>query len=55
MQGVDLANGSRRRRWSADEKAKIVAETFAPGIRVAEVASKYSIAPNLLFALSRCI
>lgn len=53
MQVVDLANGSRRRRWSVDEKAKIVAETFAPGVRVAEVAGKYSIAPNLLFAWRR--
>jgi transposase len=53
MQVVALTNGSRRRRWSGDEKAKIVAETLAPGVRVAEVAGKYSIAPNLLFAWRR--
>jgi transposase len=53
MRVADLASGARRRRWSADEKAKIVAETFAPGATVAEVAGKYSIAPNLLFAWRR--
>jgi transposase-like protein len=33
-----LTGPGRRRRWSADEKARIVAETLAPGARVSEVA-----------------
>jgi transposase len=53
MQVVDLVSGARRRRWSPEEKAKIVAETFAPGATVAEVAGKHAIAPNLLFAWRR--
>jgi len=53
MQVAGSASGARRRRWSADEKARIVAETFAPGATVAEVAAKHAIAPNLLFAWRR--
>ena len=33
-----LTGPGRRRRWSADEKARIVAETLVPGARVSEVA-----------------
>jgi len=53
MQVASVASGARRRRWSAAEKAKIVAETFAVGATVAEVAGKHAIAPNLLFAWRR--
>jgi transposase len=35
-----LTGPGRRRRWSADEKARIVAETLAPGARVSEVARR---------------
>ncbi len=38
----------RRRRWSADEKARIVAESFAPGAIVAEVARRHDVHFNLL-------
>lgn len=31
----------RRRRWTAEVKAAIVAETFAPGATVAEVARRH--------------
>jgi transposase len=53
MRVTDLASGARRRRWSADEKAKIVAETFASGVTVAEVAGKHAIAASLLFSWRR--
>jgi transposase len=53
MQVAGTASGARRRRWSADEKARIVAETFAPGATVAAVAGKHAIASNLLFAWRR--
>jgi transposase len=33
--------GARRRRWSDQEKASIVAESFAPGAVVAEVARRH--------------
>ena len=33
----------RRRRWTAQAKAEIVAETFAPGATVAEVARRHDL------------
>jgi transposase len=33
----------RRRRWTAEVKAAIVAETFAPGATVAEVARRHDV------------
>lgn len=47
------ASGARRRRWSADEKARIVAETLVPGVTMAEVAGKHAIAASLLFSWRR--
>ncbi len=42
MQGAD--GGERRRRsWSADQKQRIIAENFAPGASVAEVARRYGL------------
>lgn len=41
------------RRWSADDEAKIVAETFVSGARMADVAGKHSIEPSLRFAWRR--
>jgi transposase len=36
-----ITGDGRRRRWSDEEKAKIVAASFAPGAVVAEVARRY--------------
>jgi transposase len=39
---VEILTGpGRRRRWSVEEKARIVAETLEPGARVAEVARRW--------------
>src|SRR5258708_17126642 len=43
----------RRRRWSAEEKASIVQETYAPGASVSLVARRHGIAPNQLFTWRR--
>ena len=43
----------RRRRWSAEEKARIVQETYAPGMSVSLVARQHGIAPNQLFGWRR--
>ena len=43
----------RRRRWSKDEKARIVAETLMPGAVVSEVARRHGVAQSLLFTWRR--
>jgi transposase len=39
----------RRRRWSLEEKLRIVAETAQPGIGIAEIARRYEISRGLLW------
>ena len=39
----------RRRRWSATEKLRIVAETEQPGAGIAEIARRYEISRGLLW------
>jgi transposase len=39
----------RRRRWSVDEKLRIVAETEQPGSGIAEIARRYEISRGLLW------
>src|SRR3954452_5714638 len=39
----------RRRRWSAEEKLRIVAETERPGAGIAEIARRYEISRGLLW------
>lgn len=43
-----LSGPERRRRWSASQKARIVAESLAPGVSVAEVARRHDVHANLL-------
>jgi transposase len=43
-----LRGRERRRRWSSSEKARIVAESLAPGAVVAEVARRHAVYANLL-------
>ena len=55
--GIDrveiITSVPRRRRWSAEEKARIVQETWAPGMSVSLVAQQHGIAPNQLFTWRR--
>jgi transposase len=39
-----------RQRWSADDKARIVEETLAPGATVSEVVRRNDIRPQQLFS-----
>jgi transposase len=48
-----LTGPGRRRRWSADEKARAVAETLRPGARVSEVARRWQLCPQQLFGWRR--
>jgi transposase-like protein len=48
---VDVQVGAgRRRRWSGEAKGRIVAESYAPGAVVSEVARRHDISAQHLFA-----
>ena len=57
VRGARQANragvGSGRRRWSAAEKAAIVAESYAVGAKVTEVAARHSLNASVLFTWRR--
>jgi transposase len=51
---VEVLDGvERRRRWSREDKARIVEETLAPGARVSEVARCHGISASLVFTWRR--
>jgi len=51
---IEVINGiGGRRRWSADDKARIVEETIAPGAVVSEIARRYGLTPQQLFGWRR--
>jgi transposase len=53
-QRVEVLTGpGRRRRWSADEKARIVEETLVPGVRVSEVARRWQVCSQQVFGWRR--
>ena len=51
---VEVITGvARRRRWRADEKARIVAESYAPGASATAVALRYGLHRNQIFGWRR--
>ena len=44
-----LTGPGRRRSWSDDEKARFVAETAEPGVKVTEVARRWQVEPQQVF------
>jgi transposase len=44
-----ITGPERRRRWSTDQKRAIVAESFAPGAVVSEVARRADISPGQIY------
>jgi transposase len=44
-----LTGPGRRRKWSDEEKARIVAEAAQPGVVVSEIARRWQVTPQQLF------
>ena len=44
-----LRETRRYRRWTASEKAQILAESFFPGANISEVARRHGVGANVLF------
>jgi transposase len=54
FQRIELLTGpSRRQRWSAEEKGRIVAESLMPGASVSEMARRWQLHPQQLFGWRR--
>lgn len=50
---VKVLGAERRRRWSYDEKVRLVEETLQPGETVCGVARRHGLAQSLLFTWRR--
>jgi len=48
-----LTGPARRRRWSAEEKARIIAETMVPRARVSEAARRWQVGSQQVFGWRR--
>lgn len=48
-----IAGPTGRRRWPDEVKARIVAETLAPGVRVTDVARRHGVQPQQVTAWRR--
>jgi transposase len=44
-----LTGPERRRRWSADDRGRILAASFAPGAVVADVARQFDVSTSLIY------
>lgn len=54
MRRIELITGDgRRRRWSDDQKARIVVESLRPGANISEVARRNGLSPQQLFGWRR--
>ena len=45
-----MSGPERRRRWSDEAKARIVAESVAPGAMVSQVARRHDVLPSQIYA-----
>jgi transposase len=50
---IEVLGVERRRRWSLQDKLRIVEETMQPGVTVTEVACRHGVAPSVVFTWRR--
>jgi transposase len=50
---IEVLGVERRRRWSLQDKLRIVEETIQPGMTVTEVARRHGLAPSVVFTWRR--
>jgi transposase len=51
---VEIITGrERRRRWSIEQKLRVVGETHEPGARVSQVAARHGVCESLVFSWRR--
>jgi len=56
MARVEVITGpERRRRWSAEQKRAIVADSLAPGAMVTEIARRVDIRPGQIYRWRRLL
>lgn len=48
-----FTGSGRRREWSDEQKAQIVAESYEPGVKVCSVARRHGLTPQQLFTWRR--
>ena len=53
MKAEILVGPERRRRWSDEEKARIVAEATTPDARVADIARRHGVSRSLIYTWRR--
>ena len=53
-QRIELITGTaRRRRWTTEQKLRIIEASYEPGESVSSVARRHGVAPNLLYRWRR--
>ena len=50
---IEVLGAERRRRWSFQDKLRIVEETMQPAVKVSEVARRHALAPSVVFTWRR--
>jgi transposase len=50
---IEVLGTERRRRWSLQDKLRIVEETLQPGVTVTDVARRHGLAPSVVFTWRR--
>lgn len=55
IQRLEVVNTGRRRRWSLDEKLRIVAESYQGHRQVSATARRHDISPSLLYSWRKAL